>query len=153
MTDRKHLRAVPDHDEPTDPVEHQVEEVGEAVARAAQAEQGGSLDPAQPARFVPRRSLASLGSTSSETFGTLADWGTHALTVTGAAGSGALVGGVAAGSWRGAGLGAASNVAMLGFLSAILGGGRLPTSARISYGVLGVASAAFVGWMLWRRWR
>lgn len=157
---KPHLRAVPidadeqrvvGHHEPEDPVEHQVEETAEVLGRAEQARDGGGAFAAQPAMVRPRP-LGALGATSG-TFGTLGDLGTHALATTGAAGAGALIGGVAAGSWRGAGLGAATNVAMLGLVSAVLGGGRLSTGTRIGYGVLGVASAGLVGFLLWRRWR
>ena len=152
MSKPPHLRAVPTHDEPEEPVEHQVEEIGEAVAQAEQARDGGSPYTPAPAPMLRERALGALGATPS-TFGTLGDLGTHALATVGAAGSGALVGGVAAGSWRGAGLGAATNVAMLGLVSAALGSGRLSTGVRIGYGVLGVASAGLVGFLLWRRWR
>lgn len=153
---KPHLRAVPPartteervaHREPSEPVAHAVEEVSEALGVAEQARDGGSPLPAPPARV-----LSGLGSTQ-EGFGTAPTWLVHVGTTTGAAASGALVGGLSAGSWRGAQIGGLVNVSLVGLAASLLGAGRLGTLPRILYGVLAVAAGAGAGYLVWRRMR
>ena len=63
------------------------------------------------------------------------------------------MGGLAAGSWKGAQVGALVNVSLLGLLASTLGGGRLALVPRIFYGVLAVAAGAGAGYLVWRRMR
>ena len=81
------------------------------------------------------------------------DIGTHAGTVLGSAGVGALVGGAASGSWKGAGIGALANLTVLGLSASLLGAGRLTTLERILYGTLALGAGAGAGYLVWRRMR
>lgn len=153
-----HLRAVPapradeqrvEAGPSRSPVAGEVEAIGEALGEAEAARRGGS--PSAP----PPRALRGLGAAQSpsEGYGSLPTIVTHAGTVLGSAGVGALVGGAASGSWRGAGIGALANLTVLGLSASLLGAGRLTTLERILYGTLALGAGAGAGYLVWRRMR
>lgn len=76
---------------------------------------------------------------------------THLLAVGGTGVTGAGVGFLASGSLWGAGIGAASQLALLGFSGAVFGAGRMPTMTRALYGALGLGSVLGAGYLVWRR--
>jgi len=160
-----HLRAVPapraeeqrvEAGSARSPVAGEVEAVGRAVAEAEAAQAGGSPSTPEPVRFAaPRRALRGLGAAQSpeEGFGTVPSALTHATITLGSAAIGAGIGGLASGSWRGAGIGALANLSVLGLSGALLGAGRLSTLWRILYGVLALGAGAGAGYLVWRRMR
>jgi|694.fasta_scaffold17096_6 hypothetical protein len=88
-----------------------------------------------------------------EGFGTIPSVLTHAGVTLGSAAVGGAIGGLAAGSWRGAGIGALANLSILGLSAAVLGSGRLSTTGRILYAVLALGAGAGAGYLVWRRMR
>lgn len=160
-----HLRAVPapradeqrvEAGPSRSPVAGEVEAIGEALGEAEAARHGGSPSAPAPVRFAPpSRALRGLGAAQSpsEGYGSLPTIVTHAGTVLGSAGVGALVGGAASGSWKGAGIGALANLTVLGLSASLLGAGRLTTLERILYGTLALGAGAGAGYLVWRRMR
>lgn len=157
-----HLRAVPTPraDEQrvsgaasqASPVAGEVEAVDRAVVEA----QAALIAQAEPTvRVVPRRSIQGFGSAQSPEagFGTRPTLVTHLLTTGGAAGVGAVIGGASSGTLQGAGIGALSNLTVLGVSAALLGTGRLSTLERILYAVLAMGAGAGAGYLVWRRMR
>lgn len=135
----------PPHHEPVEPVEHSVEETAEALADAAVAREGGSVYRPAPA------AIQGLGQVAS--FGTEPTVWTHVLAVLGACTVGAMIGGLASSSWRGAAIGAGANTSLVGLVAAFLGGQRLSTAGRVGYAAVALLAAGGAGFLLWKRRR
>ncbi len=80
--------------------------------------------------------------------------GLHGLALTGAAGGGAAIGYLAAGTKVGALTGALVNVALFGMTGAIFGGaGRLTIEERAFYALVGLGAGGGAGYLYWARRR
>ncbi len=79
--------------------------------------------------------------------------GGHVLTVALAAITGAGLGGAAAGNWRGAAIGSAGNLAMVGLVNAIFGKGFTGVGGRVAYGIVGAFGLSAAAWLMVRRSR
>jgi len=77
--------------------------------------------------------------------------GLHGLGYVGVILGGSVTGYLASGSKRGAFTGALVHVAFYGLTGATLGGGRLTTMERVSYGGLGLVAAASAGYLWMNR--
>lgn len=77
--------------------------------------------------------------------------GMHALALTVVAGGGAATGYIVGGTRRGAVTGSLVHLGLFGLAGAAMGGGRLTTSERIGYGVLGLGATVGVGYLWMQR--
>jgi hypothetical protein len=76
----------------------------------------------------------------------------HIMALAVIGGAGATAGGLAAQSWRGAGIGAGINLALLGILRAVFGvRSGIPSQVRMMYGVAGLAGGVLAGYLSYTR--
>jgi hypothetical protein len=90
---------------------------------------------------------AGLGTVSPET----KRIGLHALGVGVVGAGGAATGYIVAGTWRGALTGSLVHLGLYGLGGAVLGDGRLTSTERIVYGVMGLGASVGVGYLWMKR--
>lgn len=132
----------------------QDDELFERVVNSGAQNAGGT--PIAPITGVPARPIVQLGNVQAQGHGlavTMPGAGGHVLTVGLAGATGAGIGAAASGTWRGAGIGAAANLGIVGAVNAAFGKGFTGTGGRVAYGILGAVGIATATWLIASRSR